>query len=101
MFPCSIDEKLNSRLKPLANSPYDCSQFNHLGLSLDVGRDAAGRDGADGAAADSMLTFLFVWVLRLSQDAIENASVPISVLLALLSLFWSVFFSSPPFGRPQ
>ncbi|KAK2053220.1 hypothetical protein LY76DRAFT_639153 [Colletotrichum caudatum] len=48
-----------------------------------------------------MLVFFFVWVLRLGPDEIQNASVPVSVMLAMLSLFWSVFFSSLPFGRSQ
>ncbi|GKT97673.1 nucleoside phosphorylase domain protein [Colletotrichum tofieldiae] len=53
------------------------------------------------ACALPLLAFFFMWVLRQGADEIQNASVPISIMLAMLSMFWSVFFSSLQFGRPQ
>ncbi|KAK1993483.1 hypothetical protein LX36DRAFT_251500 [Colletotrichum falcatum] len=48
-----------------------------------------------------MLVLFFQWLSWKGPDEIQNASVPISVMLAMLSLFWSMFFSSLPFGRSQ
>ncbi|KAK2037002.1 hypothetical protein LZ31DRAFT_600847 [Colletotrichum somersetense] len=48
-----------------------------------------------------LVFFFFLWVSQEGPGKIQNASVPISMMLAMLSVFWSVFFSSLPFGRSQ
>jgi hypothetical protein len=47
-----------------------------------------------------MLAFFMVWVLPLGHSTdLQNPSLPISIMTAMLSLFWSVFLSSLQFGK--
>ncbi|KAI0120322.1 hypothetical protein F4776DRAFT_633767 [Hypoxylon sp. NC0597] len=49
-----------------------------------------------------MLAFLLVWIIPAGQDTdLQNPSVPFSMMLGFLSLFWSIFLSSLQFGRPH
>ncbi|KAI1409804.1 hypothetical protein F5Y13DRAFT_88541 [Hypoxylon sp. FL1857] len=49
-----------------------------------------------------MLVFFTVWILPLGQSTdLQNPSVPFSMMLGTLSLFWSIFLSSLQFGRSR
>ncbi|KAH7631266.1 hypothetical protein B0T09DRAFT_339512 [Sordaria sp. MPI-SDFR-AT-0083] len=49
-----------------------------------------------------MLVFFVCWVSPLGQNTdLQNPSVPISIMLSMLSLFWSIFLSSLQFGRSK
>jgi hypothetical protein len=49
-----------------------------------------------------MLAFLLVWIFPLGHNGdLQNASVPISIMTAMLSLFWSIFLSSLHFGKSK
>jgi len=48
-----------------------------------------------------LLAFFIAWVLPVGnsyRSDLQNPSVPFSIMAAMLSLFWSVFFSSLQFG---
>ncbi|GJD05243.1 phosphorylase superfamily protein [Colletotrichum higginsianum] len=47
-----------------------------------------------------MLVFFFGWLSRHGPEQIQDAAVPVSVMTAMLSLFWSVFLSSI-FSEPR
>ncbi|WQF76806.1 Putative nucleoside phosphorylase superfamily [Colletotrichum destructivum] len=47
-----------------------------------------------------MLVFFFGWLSRHGPEHIQDAAVPVSVMTAMLSLFWSVFLSSI-FSEPR
>ncbi|KAK1980905.1 hypothetical protein LZ30DRAFT_593845 [Colletotrichum cereale] len=40
-----------------------------------------------------MLVFFFAWLFHHGPEEMQNAAVPISVMIAMLSLFWSMFVS--------
>ncbi|KAL7790905.1 hypothetical protein V8C37DRAFT_383580 [Trichoderma ceciliae] len=47
-----------------------------------------------------MLAFFMVWISPLGRGTdLQNPSVPISMMIAMLSLFWSIFLSSLHFGK--
>jgi hypothetical protein len=47
-----------------------------------------------------MLAFFIVWVVpRGYSTDLQNPSVPFSMMIGMLSLFWSVFLSSLQFGK--
>ncbi|KAI1374084.1 hypothetical protein F4677DRAFT_447730 [Hypoxylon crocopeplum] len=49
-----------------------------------------------------MLAFFTVWILPAGYSTdLQNASVPFTMMLGMLSLFWSVFLSSLQFGGPR
>ncbi|OTA69145.1 hypothetical protein K449DRAFT_411975 [Hypoxylon sp. EC38] len=49
-----------------------------------------------------MLAFFVVWIIPTGQlTDLQNPSVPFSMMLGMLSLFWSIFLSSLQFGRPH
>ncbi|KAK1991768.1 hypothetical protein LX36DRAFT_589782 [Colletotrichum falcatum] len=39
------------------------------------------------------LVFFFAWLIPHGSDEMQNAAVPVSVMVAMLSLFWGVFVS--------
>lgn len=47
-----------------------------------------------------LLVFFFLWLFPLGHGAeLESAAVPLSIMLGMLSLFWSVFLGSLHGGR--
>ncbi|OTA79949.1 hypothetical protein M434DRAFT_234662 [Hypoxylon sp. CO27-5] len=47
-----------------------------------------------------MLAFFAIWILSLGKNTqLQNPSVPFSMMLGMLSLFWSILLSSLQFGR--
>ena len=47
-----------------------------------------------------MLIFFMVWVFPLNHSTnLQDPSVPLSMMLAMLSLFWSVYLGSLHFGE--
>ncbi|KAI0842910.1 hypothetical protein F5Y06DRAFT_76436 [Hypoxylon sp. FL0890] len=49
-----------------------------------------------------MLVFFVAWILPAGQNTdLQDPSVPFSMMLGMLSLFWSVFLSSLQFGRSR
>ncbi|KAK8073978.1 hypothetical protein PG994_004877 [Apiospora phragmitis] len=47
-----------------------------------------------------VLAFVFAWLFGLgSATDLQSAGVPIGIMTALLSLFWSLFLGSLQFGR--
>ncbi|KAK8023897.1 hypothetical protein PG993_011963 [Apiospora rasikravindrae] len=47
-----------------------------------------------------VLAFFFAWLFGISETTdLQGASVPVGMMAALLSLFWSLFLSSLQFGR--
>jgi len=54
----------------------------------------------NGACMLPVLVFFIVWLLPLGLAGdLQDAAVPLSVMLAMLSVFWGVFFGSLPFRR--
>jgi hypothetical protein len=51
------------------------------------------------ACMTPMVIFFFLWTFRVGDGQLQNAAVPLSILLAGLSLFWSLFLGSLSFGR--
>lgn len=50
------------------------------------------------ACASLCLTFFFMWLFSWGHGGdLQNASVPLSVMLAALSIFWSIFFANLEF----
>lgn len=49
-----------------------------------------------------MLWFVFIWLFALGQKRdLQDAFVPTSVMISMLSVFWSTFLSSLHFGRDK
>ncbi|KAI1476419.1 hypothetical protein F4774DRAFT_428024 [Daldinia eschscholtzii] len=49
-----------------------------------------------------MLAFFIAWILPRGRGAdLQNPSVPLSIMMGMLSLFWSLFLSSLQFGKPR
>lgn len=46
-----------------------------------------------------MMIFFIVWISPLGRGTdLQNPSIPISMMISMLSLFWSLFLSTLPFG---
>ncbi|OTB18043.1 hypothetical protein K445DRAFT_20507 [Daldinia sp. EC12] len=49
-----------------------------------------------------MLAFFIAWILPRGRGAdLQNPSIPLSIMMGMLSLFWSLFLSSLQFGKPR
>ncbi|KAI2464067.1 hypothetical protein F4781DRAFT_414221 [Annulohypoxylon bovei var. microspora] len=49
-----------------------------------------------------MLILFITWIVPAGKETdLQNASVPLTMVLTMLSLFWSIFLSSLQFGTPR
>lgn len=46
-----------------------------------------------------VMIFFMIWISPLGRSTdLQNPSIPISMMISMLSLFWSLFLSTLPFG---
>ncbi len=49
-----------------------------------------------------LVVFFFLWIFPMGfVNDLQNAAIPVSMMVAMLSLFWSVFLGSLQHGRSQ